>query len=87
MLRIHRTDTEGETLLRLEGKLAGPWVAELQAVGGSVSPMARLQLDLGAVSFIDAAGLDLLRAWVVAGVRPVACSGLVAQLLAEEGCP
>jgi ABC-type transporter Mla MlaB component len=72
--------------LKVEGKLRGPWVAELaracdelQGSSGCVS------LDLSAVIFVDTAGVELLRALLGRGVTLAACSGLVAELLHTEG--
>jgi ABC-type transporter Mla MlaB component len=87
MLRI--TPAPGHNsiaILRLEGKLLGPWVAEL-ARSCDECPCAPdcLRLDLSEVTFVDRPGLALLRDLLGRGVRLVACSGLVAELLQGEG--
>ena len=63
MLKITRRD-EGETaVIQVEGKLAGPWVKELEDYwrSGEVEPTRPVRVDLTAVSFIDEAGEALLR--------------------------
>ncbi len=62
MLRITQSEEDGQSLLRLEGKLVGPWVAELR--GACERARVRglpLALDLAEVSFADGAGVALLR--------------------------
>ena len=63
MLRITRVNPgEQPVILRLEGRLRGPWVEELRRVVRlSGDDAASLVLDLGDVSFADAAGAGLLR--------------------------
>jgi hypothetical protein len=44
----------------LEGRLRGPWVAELAAVVTAAEPVSPgLELDLSGVHFIDASGVRL----------------------------
>src|SRR5262249_61554640 len=66
----------------VEGKLLGPWVTELTRSCNELacSPDC-LRLDLTAVTFVDGAGLALLRDLLARGATLAACSGLVAQLL------
>jgi anti-anti-sigma regulatory factor len=59
MLRI--TTTERNTL-KLEGRVVGPWVAELRrAVAEQCAISARVVLDLAEVTYADAEGTRLLR--------------------------
>lgn len=54
--------TEGTTL-KLEGKIAGPWVEELErawTASALACDRARITVDLSAVTFIDAEGKKLL---------------------------
>jgi hypothetical protein len=82
MLRI----TPVHDALRLEGKLLGPWVAELaRACAEQPAPDGRLSLDLAAVTFVDGPGVELLRDLLRRGIRLGPCSGLVAELLHGEG--
>jgi len=63
MLRITTINLETAMKLVLEGKLAGPWVAELESCWQeALSAKAGISLlvDLTAVSYVDAAGKDLL---------------------------
>ena len=63
MLRITTHDDDNHVALKLEGKLAGPWVAvlrdcwerQLARPGGHA-----LRVDLRAVTFVDTAGKALL---------------------------
>jgi hypothetical protein len=63
MLRITVQDGEESRTIKLEGRIAGPWVAELERVWRSLAPSfdrKRLHLDLRSVDFVDAAGGLLL---------------------------
>ena len=67
---------------KLEGKLLGPWVDELRNV--CLQPLARLEqvgLDLAAVTFMNAAGAELLRELIRQGIVIIHCSAFVAELL------
>jgi anti-anti-sigma regulatory factor len=86
MLRITRiTGNDSAPRLKLEGKLLGPWVGELKrACAEPAESAGGLCLDLSAVTFVDAAGLKLLRELLGRGITLAACSGLVAELLHVE---
>jgi ABC-type transporter Mla MlaB component len=63
MLRITTEESLGAITLRLEGKLAGPWVLELDRCWHMVRDMEaskKFTIDLTGVTFIDSAGKDLL---------------------------
>ncbi|MBI1349206.1 STAS domain-containing protein [bacterium] len=61
MLRITPVVAPDEPLcLRLEGRLVGPWVAELDAAVVAVSGRA-ITLDLSRVQFVDGSGVALLQ--------------------------
>ena len=63
MLRITTAEDSHATTFRLEGKLAGPWVRELEECwrsGASAAMHRGLRIDLREVTFIDAAGKKLL---------------------------
>jgi outer membrane protein TolC/ABC-type transporter Mla MlaB component len=64
MLRITTETKKGKTLLRLEGKIAGPHVATLEQCWRELTlatPKAKFSVDLCGVSYIDSAGKALLR--------------------------
>jgi ABC-type transporter Mla MlaB component len=86
MLRITRVaSTSGKRVLKLEGKLVGPWVDVLARACADQTEVATLPaLELAAVSFVDRAGVKLLRKLLEQGCELTACSGLVAELLHEE---
>jgi len=72
--------------LRREGQLLGPWVAAVRdACRERGRRSGRLLLDLAAVTFADAAGVELLRDLVGEGVEIIACSGFVGELLSPAG--
>jgi ABC-type transporter Mla MlaB component len=77
MLRITRTNQT----LKLEGQLREPWVAELlNACDGN----ANGRLDLASVTFVDDAGLALLRDLQARGWQIMAMSPFVAAMLQLE---
>ena len=62
MLKISQAGTSNETVaLKLEGRLAGPWVAEARLICESLLRNSRaMKLDLSDVSYADAEGVELL---------------------------
>ena len=83
MLRITAERGTGEqTSLRLEGRVAGPWVAELtrrcEAVRGSGEELA---LEMSGVSFLDGDGLRFVRSLIAQGVDVRCCSAFVSEQL------
>lgn len=81
MLRITPTTENSQPCLRLEGRLAGPWVTELSAAVEAQRRVKPLCLDLAHVPFVDAAGLDLLVELRQHGTKIIAASPFVTQLL------
>jgi hypothetical protein len=83
MLRLTRISGKHPTeTIKLEGKLLGPWVDEVRkACTVGAGPSSRINLDISALTFVDAAGEELLRDLIGRGVEVVACSGFVAELL------
>ena len=83
MLRINHVADPGQApTLKLEGKLVGPWVGELRDTCESHAfRSAGLRLDLSAITFVDAAGAELLGDLIRGGTQIIACSGYVAELL------
>jgi hypothetical protein len=87
MLMITRSEESDLTLtLKLEGKLLGPWIGELEsACGASRVPVDRVRLDLCDLTFVDATGALFLARLIRDGARVIACSGFVAEMLHLEG--
>ncbi len=55
--------TSDQAVLKLEGSVRGPWVEELRKAWLTSAKMADgkpMTIDLGAVSFVDGGGRDLL---------------------------
>ena len=87
MLRITCLLAEdSHSTLKLEGKLLGPWVDELgRTCNEYTANCCGLRIDLQSVTFVDEAGVELLRDLIRRGIRVSACSSLVAELLHLEG--
>ena len=62
MLRVTTTSEDHTITLKLEGKLAGPWVQEVTRVWADTaqSPRCGYVVDLRSVTFIDNPGQELL---------------------------
>ena len=63
MLRIDSLNENERTTLRVEGKLVGPWVRELEQCWQKVvaeRPSQLVRINLSAVGFIDSQGKQLL---------------------------
>ena len=70
MLKITFNDTPESTTVKLEGKLSGPWVEELERSWTEHSPLAseNVIIDLSDVTYIDPEGKRLLARMVDKGV-------------------
>src|SRR5258708_16335960 len=91
MLRITTEKKRGKTVLSVEGRLAGPWVAALEQCWRDLqagSPGQKFHLNLCGVSFIDASGRMLLKEIHRQGGQLVAegClnQAIVQKILARE---
>ena len=74
MLRITLVESPGSAaVLRLEGRIIGPWVGELGRACERVLVQtdARLTLDLAGVSFMDGDGIALVRSLLSRDARDV----------------
>ncbi|HKB37260.1 MAG TPA: hypothetical protein VKD72_12465 [Gemmataceae bacterium] len=98
MLRITVMDNPGPLTFRLEGRLAGPWVRELENCWQSTLASQRepgLRFDLTGVTFVDAVGKAFLAARHTQGAELVASGCLMRAIVAEiiaapvpdGGCP
>jgi anti-anti-sigma regulatory factor len=84
MLKITlKTNGQG-TVLKLEGTLREPWVAELRSASQQARDPNHLALDLADVTYLDQSGIGLLRELLASGVRIAHCSGFVAASLGLE---
>jgi ABC-type transporter Mla MlaB component len=73
-----------ETRLVLEGWLVGETVAELRRVSREISAQGRrISLDLVALRYADAAGIDLLRQLIGDSAELQSASAFVSALLRE----
>jgi ABC-type transporter Mla MlaB component len=81
MLKITRADlSKQETTLRLDGRIAGQWLALLRDSAESVlDEGVKLSLDLKNISFIDCEGIALLKTLIKRGVDPVNAPLFVAE--------
>ena len=90
MLRITVHDNPESLTFQLEGRLAGPWVGEIEEcrqrmLAGHRRPSVRF--DLVGVTFIDAAGKAYLAAMHRLGAEFVAADCLTKAIVAEIAMP
>ena len=86
MLRVTIHDSPGELRLRLEDRLAGPWVREVELcwqTAQSITRNRKVTIDLRDVDFVDSAGEQLLAAIHEHGAMLVA-TGLVTKTLVSK---
>src|SRR5262249_1363934 len=86
MLRITVIDNPKPLTFRLEGRLAGPWVKELETCWqGTLAgqQQSALRFDLTGVTFVDNAGKAFLAARHAQGAELVACGCLMRAFVAE----
>jgi outer membrane protein len=83
MLRITTERKRGKTILSVEGRLAGPWVAALEQCWRERVVAEKFSVDLCGVSFIDAAGKALLKQIHEQGGKLIA-EGCLNQAIVDE---
>jgi anti-anti-sigma regulatory factor len=84
MLKITTETDETGTILDLAGKLAGPWVQELERCWReTVKTNRRIKVRLNAVTFIDDAGKRLLAEMHRQGTE-LAAEGCMTKAITEE---
>ena len=86
MLRITVHDNPQALTFQLEGRLAGPWLRELEECWKSTLAQQRksiLRVDLTGVTFIDDAGKTCLAAMHRQGAELVAADCLTKDIVAE----
>ena len=86
MLKITTVTNAESTTLKLEGRLAGPWVQELKLswdplVGTTANHP--LSVDLSAVTYVDSNGKDLLKKIHQQGAKLIA-SGCLTSCIVNE---
>lgn len=82
MLRIEPIEAGGSVVLRLEGRVVGPWVEELRgACESALEQRGRLAVDLAGVGFVDRDGLALLKGLRYRDVMLRNCSAFVSEQL------
>ena len=87
MLRITTEESYSLTTFRLEGKLKGDWVQELEQCwrhARSAFPEMQFSIDLNNVEFVDERGSALLTRMVSHGASLEANSNLMMSLLVEK---
>jgi anti-anti-sigma regulatory factor len=65
VLRIYFEENENAIVIKLEGRVAGPWATELGRLWEEKAPAVaqkKLSLDLRETTFADASGIKVLRA-------------------------
>jgi outer membrane protein len=83
MLRITTEKKRGKTVLSVEGRLAGQWVAALQQCWRERAQDEKFSVDLCGVSFIDASGKALLKEIHQQGGKLIA-EGCLNEAIVEE---
>lgn len=86
-LKITIQNGDVEIKMTLEGRVAGPWVAELRRVWVETVPQSgtrTLSIDLQNLTYADAAGKQLLREIHAQTHAKLIASSPWAQYLAEE---
>ena len=87
MLRISVTTGSHGTVVRLEGRLAGVWVDEFRNCWQRLVPSGghEILVDLDGVSFVDDAGVVLLRSMRANGALLTASTVMMRALVDEVG--
>jgi anti-anti-sigma factor len=85
MLRVTTTSQNQTITLKLEGKLAGPWVQEVTRVwvDTAQSPRSDYVVDLRSVTFIDSPGQALLATMSRQGAQLIAADCLTRNIVDE----
>lgn len=83
MLKISQIGSANQSvMLRLEGRMVGPWVGEVrETCEKNLDEGRRVKLNLAEVSFVDQDGVKLLADLVLRGVKLAGCSLFVEEQL------
>ena len=86
-LRISINPSEQGTVIKLEGRVAGPWVGELSRTFKEQAPLLdrrKLILDLRDITFSDAAGTQVLKDIYTQSGAELVAGNPWTQFLAEQ---
>ena len=85
MLKVTTTNHNQTLTLKLEGKLAGPWVQEVTRVwfDTAASPRSGFVVDLRSVTFVDRQGQALLAKMSQQGAELIASDCLTRNIVEE----
>ena len=85
MLRITMVSKPESLTFQLEGRLAGPWVGEVEHCWQHAASQCKtaVRFDLTGVTFVDAAGKQFLAAMYMNGAEFIASGCLMRALIAE----
>ena len=83
MLKVTTTNQNQTITLKLEGKLAGPWVQEVTRVWSDTAhtPRSGYVVDLRSVTFIDSPGQALLKTMSRHGAQFIASDCLTRNIV------
>ncbi len=87
MLRITVDENPETVVIKLEGRVAGPWAAELGRLWEEKAPVVakkKLALDLRETTFADAEGMRVLKAIYSQSGAAILAGTPWTQYLAEE---
>ena len=87
VLRITVDENPKQITLKLEGRIAGPWVAELDRLWEETAPVLnqrKLSLDLRATTYADADGIRVLQAIYSQTAATILAGTPWTQYLADE---
>jgi anti-anti-sigma regulatory factor len=86
-LRITLQETDESVAIKLEGRIAGPWVGELRNAWAEAAPRVgtrELSIDLSDVTYADASGKQVLKNICAQTRAQFVTSTPWTQFLAEE---
>ena len=81
MFRLTRICTHDAAVLKVQGKLLAPGIAEFEAAVREATQSGVVTLDLSGLRFADAAALGSLTSLIRDGVTIRGCSNFIADLL------